>query len=139
MREVEFGEETDDAGLMSFRVKLPIDSGQWGKAAADGQMGCIMKVYRDWQLSGDNAMLTSLWPNVKKALEFCWIKGGWDANRDGVMEGCQHNTMDVEYYGPNPQMGIWYLGNRLSRWRSLCTTQHLRQPASPSSRTAADG
>jgi hypothetical protein len=29
---------------------------------------------------------------------------------DGVMEGCQHNTMDVEYYGPNPQMEAWYLG-----------------------------
>ena len=29
---------------------------------------------------------------------------------DGVMEGCQHNTMDVEYYGPNPQMQFWYLG-----------------------------
>lgn len=110
MRGTEFGKETDDAGLMSFRVKLPVDSGQWGKAAADGQMGCIMKIYRDWQLSGDNAMLTALWLNVKKALEFCWIKGGWDANKDGVMEGCQHNTMDVEYYGPNPQMGIWYLG-----------------------------
>jgi len=27
-----------------------------------------------------------------------------------VMEGCQHNTMDVEYYGPNPQMEFWYLG-----------------------------
>jgi uncharacterized protein (DUF608 family) len=26
------------------------------------------------------------------------------------MEGAQHNTMDVEYYGPNPQMGLWYLG-----------------------------
>ena len=26
------------------------------------------------------------------------------------MEGVQHNTMDVEYYGPNPQMQIWYLG-----------------------------
>jgi uncharacterized protein (DUF608 family) len=110
MREVEFAKETDDAGLMSFRVKLPFEDGQWGKAAADGQMGCIMKVYRDWQLSGDNKLLTALWPNVKKALEFCWIKGGWDANKDGVMEGCQHNTMDVEYYGPNPQMGIWYLG-----------------------------
>ena len=47
---------------------------------------------------------------VKKAVEFCWIPGGWDADKDGVMEGCQHNTMDVEYYGPNPQMGIWYLG-----------------------------
>jgi uncharacterized protein (DUF608 family) len=47
---------------------------------------------------------------ARKALEFCWIPGGWDADRDGVMEGCQHNTMDVEYYGPNPQMGAWYLG-----------------------------
>jgi uncharacterized protein (DUF608 family) len=46
----------------------------------------------------------------EKALEFCWIPGGWDADRDGIMEGCQHNTMDVEYYGPNPQMGAWYLG-----------------------------
>jgi uncharacterized protein (DUF608 family) len=26
------------------------------------------------------------------------------------MEGCQHNTMDVEYYGPNGQMQGWYLG-----------------------------
>ncbi len=52
----------------------------------------------------------ALWPKVRKALEFCWIQGGWDADKDGVMEGCQHNTMDVEYYGPNPQMGLWYLG-----------------------------
>ena len=43
-------------------------------------------------------------------MEFCWIEGGWDADQDGVMEGCQHNTMDVEYYGPNPQMQAWYLG-----------------------------
>ena len=51
-----------------------------------------------------------MWDNARKALEFCWLPGGWDADKDGVMEGCQHNTMDVEYYGPNPQMGIWYLG-----------------------------
>ncbi len=111
MREVEFGHATDSAGVMSFRVHLPLSRAQeWGKAAADGQLGCIMKMYRDWQLSGDDAMLRALWPNVKKAVEFCWIEGGWDADKDGVMEGCQHNTMDVEYYGPNPQMGIWYLG-----------------------------
>jgi uncharacterized protein (DUF608 family) len=111
MRETEFGLATNDEGLMSFRVNLPLQRSQeFGKAAADGQMGCIMKMYRDWQLSGDKALLKKLWPKVKKALEFCWIEGGWDADRDGVMEGCQHNTMDVEYYGPNPQMGIWYLG-----------------------------
>jgi uncharacterized protein (DUF608 family) len=96
---------------MSFRVSLPLSRAQdYGKAAADGQMGCIMKMYRDWQLSGNDELLKTLWPKVKKALEFCWVSGGWDADRDGVMEGCQHNTMDVEYYGPNPQMGIWYLG-----------------------------
>ena len=110
MREVEFATQTDDIGLMSFRAALPLGQGMSGKAAADGQMGCIMKMYRDWQLSGDDGFLRTLYPNVKKALQFAWIKGGWDADMDGVMEGCQHNTMDVEYYGPNPQMGIWYLG-----------------------------
>jgi len=110
-REIEFGVATNDEGLMNFRVSLPADSSQtWGRAAADGQMGAIMKMYRDWQLSGDAQMLKDLYPHVKKAMEFCWIPGGWDADRDGVMEGIQHNTMDVEYYGPNPQMGIWYLG-----------------------------
>ena len=111
MREVEYGHAVDEHGMMSFRVHLPLSrAGRFGKAAADGQMGCVMKVYRDWQLSGRDADLRRLWPAIKRSLEFCWIPGGWDADRDGVMEGCQHNTMDVEYYGPNPQMGLWYLG-----------------------------
>lgn len=111
MREVEFAHATDENGLMSFRVWLPLARARnFNRAAADGQMGCVMKMYRDWQLSGDDGQLRALWPDVKKALAFCWIPGGWDADRDGVMEGCQHNTMDVEYFGPNPQMEFWYLG-----------------------------
>ncbi len=111
MREVEFIGATHDDGLMLFRAPLPFGSStDWLGAAADGQMGCLMKLYRDWQLSGDDRLLARLWPHARTALEFCWIPGGWDSDRDGVMEGCQHNTMDVEYYGPNPQMGIWYLG-----------------------------
>jgi non-lysosomal glucosylceramidase len=111
MREIEFGYATREDGLMAFRASLPLGSStHWQAAAADGQMGCLMKLYRDWLLSGDEALLRRLWPNARKALEFCWITGGWDADQDGVMEGCQHNTMDVEYYGPNPQMEIWYLG-----------------------------
>ena len=55
------------SGLMSFRVHLPLDRAQeFGKAAADGQMGCVMKVYRDWQLSGDDAALQALWPHVRR-------------------------------------------------------------------------
>lgn len=111
MREVEFAHATDARGLMSFRVNLPLSRAtSQGRAAADGQMGCVMKIYRDWRLSGDDEALRRLWPAVRRAMEFCWIAGGWDGDRDGVMEGAQHNTMDVEYYGPNPQMGFWYVG-----------------------------
>ncbi len=112
MREVEYQNALDDSsGLMSFRVSLPFNKkDNWKCAAADGQMGTIMKVYREWQLSGDDEFLKNTWPGVKKALAFAWIKGGWDADKDGVMEGCQHNTMDIEYYGPNPEIEFWYLG-----------------------------
>ncbi len=112
MRDVEFTYATrPDNGLMNFRAALPLEDAAKGKnAAADGQMGSIMKFYRDWQLSGDNEFLRRYWPRVKKALSYAWVERGWDGNRDGVMEGSQHNTMDVNYFGPNPQMGFWYLG-----------------------------
>ncbi len=111
MRETEFSEYAMDAdGLMSFRVALPLAPGTSQPfAAADGQMGCLVKLHREWRLSGDATWLRSLWPHAKRALEFAWLPGGWDADQDGVMEGCQHNTMDVEYFGPNPQMASWYL------------------------------
>jgi uncharacterized protein (DUF608 family) len=112
MREMEYTIAMGKKGDMFFRISQPYDSAprEFKTAAADGQMGCIMKIFRDWHLSGDTEMLKRLWPNVRKSLEYCWIEGSWDADKDGVMEGCQHNTMDVEYYGPNPQMQIWYLG-----------------------------
>ncbi len=110
-RNIEFGTAANAEGLMSFRVTLPLDEPQtFAKVAADGQMGCIIKLYREWQLSGDNDFLKTLYPKAKSALSYAWKKGGWDGNQDGVFEGVQHNTMDVEYYGPNPQMTIWYLG-----------------------------
>lgn len=110
MRELEFLYATADDGHMSFRLELPLDrSRDHGVAAADGQMGCLVKLHREWRLSGDDELLRKLWPAARRALEFAWIPGGWDADRDGVMEGSQHNTMDVEYFGPNPQVGSWYL------------------------------
>jgi uncharacterized protein (DUF608 family) len=110
MRRSAFGYVMDERGGLSFRQLLPDGIQRFGSAAADGQMGQIMKVYLDWQLSGDKDYLQEFWPKAKRALEFAWIPGGWDADRDGVMEGVQHNTYDVEFYGPNPLCSIYYLG-----------------------------
>ena len=110
LREYQFGWATDERGVMDFRYYLPYGKRRWGKSATDGQMGVLMKLYLDWKLSGDDAWLGRLWPSAKRALEFSWVEKGWDADRDGVMEGVQHNTYDVEFFGPNPLSGIWYLG-----------------------------
>jgi len=111
MRSVEFLHAMRPDGSMDFRVNLPLDQTiDQEQPAADGQMGCIMKLYRDWQLCGSKEFLEEHWPGCKAALEYAWKEGSWDGNCDGVMEGSQHNTMDVNYFGPNPQMGFWYLG-----------------------------
>lgn len=109
-RETQFLWTTDVEGRMSFRAGLPRErSRDYGLAAADGQMASLVHLYLDWTLSGDQEFLERLWPAARSCLEFAWVPGGWDADRDGVMEGCQHNTMDVEFYGPHPQMTSWYL------------------------------
>lgn len=110
MRDVEFNHALHEDGAMDFRASIPLGPEKSVNVAADGQMGCIMKFYRDWQLCGDDEFLKANWPKVKKALAYAWVPKGWDGNKDGVMEGSQHNTMDVNYVGPNPQMGFWYLG-----------------------------
>jgi non-lysosomal glucosylceramidase len=110
MRELEFGHATAADGGMSFRILLPLAKAQdFPLTAADGQFGCVVKLYREWKLSGDDGWLRSLWPACRRAVEFAWIEGGWDADRDGLAEGAQHNTMDVEYYGPTPVIQSWYL------------------------------
>ncbi len=109
MRETHLELSAKLGGQMPIRVNLPLEHQTGGAAAADGQMGQIVKAYFDWQLCGDNDWLRKWWPDIRKALEFAWVPGGWDGDRDGVFEGVQHNTYDVEFYGPNPMCGIYYL------------------------------
>ena len=109
MRDLDFLMNMRPDGSMSFRTPVPpVPGGNKNHPAADGQMGCVLKVYREWQICGDVAWLRRLWPEVKRALEYAWLK--WDADRDGVMEGEQHNTYDINFYGPNAMMGTLCLG-----------------------------
>ncbi|MBO0859879.1 MAG: hypothetical protein J2P21_15725, partial [Chloracidobacterium sp.] len=110
MRVTDFKYNLREDGGMSFRTLVPVGNARWmaQNPAADGQMGSVMKLYREWRMSGDDQFLRDLWPQAKRALEYAWVT--WDADRDGVMEGEQHNTYDIEFYGPNTMMGTLYLG-----------------------------
>ncbi len=99
----------EEDGKMCFRIELPPGNSHWRfHAAADGQLGGIIKTYRDWLICGDDEWLRELWPRVKKSLSYAWVE--WDADEDGVLEGVQHNTYDIEFHGPNPLIGTFYLG-----------------------------
>jgi non-lysosomal glucosylceramidase len=114
MRRIEFLHETDATGWMAFRNHETFDEvfiwpegGQQPEAAVDGQLGSILRVYREWLLSGDRTWLETVWPGVKRALGFASTH--WDPDGDGVLEGKQHTTYDIEFYGPNPLGTFYYL------------------------------
>ena len=109
MREAEYRYSMSADGKVCFRLQLPLGAPPSDfHACADGQMGAVMQVYRDWQLGAGDAWLRRIWPDVKRAISYAWV--AWDADRDGIMEGIQHNTYDVEFVGPNPLCGVLYLG-----------------------------
>jgi len=116
MRRVEFGASMDPHGAMSSRAAMPSVL-RWDPGgpflAADGHMGAVIRAYREWQFSGNDGFLHEVWPGVRSALEFAWSPENdmcWDADRDGVMEGCQSTTYDMPLLGPNPLCTILYLG-----------------------------
>lgn len=100
MRKTEFLHETDEEGNMSFRTNSIFDDPRWDMLpATDGQLGCVIRLYRDWRLSGDNELISSMWDAVKRVMKFA--ADFWDSDKDGVLDSRQHNTYDIEFYGPN--------------------------------------
>ncbi|MCL2461651.1 MAG: non-lysosomal glucosylceramidase [Defluviitaleaceae bacterium] len=99
MRLTEFNVETDETGKMQFRSHRLFGEAWDFHPAADGQFGCIIRLCRDWKLCGDMDFLAAVWPNAKKALDYAFTY--WDSDGDFVLDTQQHNTYDIEFYGPN--------------------------------------
>jgi len=109
LRETEFLQSQDERGHQNFRSALPIQFTDHNfHAAADGQLGGMMKVYRDWRISGDTEWLRSLWPEIKNSFEFC--AHSWDPDGIGVLVEPHHNTYDIEFWGPDGMCSSIYLG-----------------------------
>ncbi|HEO71481.1 MAG TPA: hypothetical protein ENN80_09465, partial [Candidatus Hydrogenedentes bacterium] len=88
----------EDTGLVGFRSN--------DAYAADGQCGTILKAYREHQMSADGTFLKRNWRRIKKALEYSISQ---DGDGDGLIENSQHNTYDINFFGPNTMVGSLYL------------------------------
>jgi uncharacterized protein (DUF608 family) len=99
-RRTEFLHEVREDGRMNFRANSVFGNAPWDfHAAVDGQLGAIIRLYREWRFSGDDALAEECWPGVKRALEYAFEH--WDSDEDGVLESEQHNTYDIEFHGEN--------------------------------------
>ena len=118
MRDVDYAYNMDENGGMTFRLQLPLGrEKQPFRPCADGQFGGVMKMYREWKVSGDTEWLRSHWESIKKNISFAWSETNhdrWDRDRDGVLEGRQHHTLDMELFGPNSWLTGFYLGALLA-------------------------
>jgi uncharacterized protein (DUF608 family) len=109
LRETEFGASQDERGHQVFRAALPIRPVVHDfHAAADGQLGGILKAHREWRISGDTDWLRGIWPWVKQSLGYCIET--WDPDHRGVLVEPHHNTYDIEFWGPDGMCTSFYLG-----------------------------
>jgi uncharacterized protein (DUF608 family) len=109
LRETEFMVDQNAEGHQNFRANLPIRIPSHDfYAAADGQLGGIMKMYREWRISGNLEWLRTLWPAVKNSMDFCIRQ--WDPRNTGTIEEPHHNTYDIEFWGAEPLCTGFYLG-----------------------------
>ncbi len=109
LRETEFKVSQDERGHQAFRSAIPIrPTDHLFHAAADGQLGGIMKVHREWRISGDTDWLKALWPQVQQSIEYGIAT--WDPERTGLVLEPHHNTYDIEFWGADGMCTSFYLG-----------------------------
>ena len=109
LRGVEFFASQDTTGHQTFRAALPIRPvATTFYAASDGQLGGIMKMYRDWRISGNTEWLKKMYPEIVESMDYC-IKT-WDPRSTGTLEEPHHNTYDIEFWGPDGMCTSFYIG-----------------------------
>ncbi|MDD2707060.1 MAG: GH116 family glycosyl hydrolase [Verrucomicrobiae bacterium] len=109
LRETEFMVNQNEKGHHNFRASIPIrPPGHKFHSAADGQLGGLIKLYREWRISGDTAWMQSLWPKAKQSLDYCIVT--WDPDHTGALLEPHHNTYDIEFWGADGMCTSFYLG-----------------------------
>ncbi len=98
--EIDFGRFVRSNGAIDYR-------GEYAASVAhDGQASCVLRFYREHQMSPDNKFLKSRYKEVKSALEFLIRE---DKDQDGLLEGAQYNTLDAAWYGKMAWISSLYI------------------------------
>lgn len=98
--DVDFAFAQEKSGLINFRSEFGFGY------AADAQSGYVLRAYREHQMSADDKFLRRIYPRMKHALEYLIRQ---DGDENGVLEGVQHNTLDVNIHGPSSWLTSYYL------------------------------
>lgn len=97
---------TQDLKSQTMEGLLPSRDGE-PKNAMDGHFGSILGVYREHLLSVNNDFLAASWPRTKKAMDYAIDT--YDSDKDGMMSGAYHNTLDCNVSGTSPWIGTLYM------------------------------
>lgn len=108
MRRIEFLLETGEDGKMAYRTYCGLGLDKWEMIpSADGQLGAVVRFYREWKISGDDSFLKECWEKILLCMEYAEKR--WDRDGDGVLEQAQHVTYDTELYGITSMVSTIYL------------------------------
>ena len=115
MRETTLDYVQAPEGYIPHRTLLPLFVRQlWDQSiggphnpALDGMLGEVLKSWREIQQGAGTEWATTYWPHIRKLVEY--VRTTWDPDGDGVLDGEQPNTYDIEFYGTNLFIGSLWL------------------------------
>jgi uncharacterized protein (DUF608 family) len=115
MRRTDLVDQISPWGAIPHRTPLPMylprpwDAFIGGprNPAMDGELGTVLKMYREVLHGAGRTWFDEMWPQVKKLMDH--IMTDYDPSGDGVIRGEQPNTYDISIYGANTFIGSLYL------------------------------
>jgi non-lysosomal glucosylceramidase len=115
MRRTDLVDQISPWGSIPHRTVLPLylprawDAFIGGprNPAMDGELGTVLKTYREVLHGAGRDWFDEMWPQLKKLMAH--IMADYDTEGDGVIRGEQPNTYDISIHGANTFIGSLYL------------------------------
>jgi len=115
MRRTDLIDQMSPQGAIPHRTPLPLYLARpWNEIiggprnpAMDGELGTVLKTYREVRHGAGQQWFNEMWPRVKRLMQH--IMDDYDTESDGIIRGEQPNTYDISIYGPNTFIGSLYL------------------------------